>query len=908
MRWHFASCVYLHTAQSTSTRTSSTRASLGARAADGENPQRGPHRSPGSSWPRSQPQRLASASSSPSISTYACAVAAVASTDLDRSPPRMAASAGGAGAESGAACAIAASAGGTPSMCSAEHAESALPTPEMPMSVEDTPLRVCDTEIVLMAPSPGRDSSDSAASAAGPAAAASFVAPLIGWYRQSRRRLPWRGDPPPYAGSAASTLPLPPPPTSPSPANRAYGTLVSELMLQQTRVATVIPHWLRWMARWPTATSLASASEAEVISQWAGLGYYRRARFLHAAAQAIVASHGGKVPSSVSLLKTLPGVGDYTAGAVASIAFGLRVPLVDGNVVRVLCRWLRWPNCDPKAPSTMKAAWAAAAPFIAALPSDAEWSSSHAGTVGSGSVAGVWNQALMELGATICTPTLPACHACPVRSICGAHREAVTTATGAVAAGAGAADGGLAASHATPAASASSAAAVSVMVPAAKRLRAVAPSPSAVGAATDAGDDDVMIEEVDGDIEDLVRPGASPGAASSASSHLRQCTMAVYFRRGGRAADRTPFHAHDAPLAPGASSAAHRSPATSAGDADAGSSGSAGPAASQADAAMSAYIASRYPVKVPKKAVPTLQLIAVALVQASETGGGDGAVPAAITGRRGSSIHAPQWSVLLHQRSDGAGLAMLSTGPNTDEVAAGASEAPPAAGVGQKRKRGTEEGGSAAAVMRMSKAPSRLLEGQWQPVIVPLSAVAPGAVAESSSGSDDGSDDSDEEGAAAGGSKRRGRGAAVSAAALTTFDLAHPALLAAAGMVLNAQLGHASAATASSSCAAWSLLRAHDAGVVAHTFSHVIHHIRVVVWQVQQLAAMEAGSASGAAAVTAPPHRWVPLSGAALQDVGLSTWCHKLVAAAAKTLAPGAAASKRAPAKSRRGAAAVAGH
>ena len=150
--------------------------------------------------------------------------------------------------------------------------------------------------------------------------AARLAERLLKWYDQVRRDLPWRVLAP---GSAA-----------PDP----YHVLVSELMLQQTQVATVVPYFHRFLARFPTVHDLAAADEQEVLRLWQGLGYYSRARNLQRAAKQIVADHGGSVPSTVDALLALPGVGRYTAGAVASIAFGRQAPILDGNVARVLCR------------------------------------------------------------------------------------------------------------------------------------------------------------------------------------------------------------------------------------------------------------------------------------------------------------------------------------------------------------------------------------------------------------------------------------------------------------------------------------------------------------------------------------------------------------------------------------------
>ena len=194
---------------------------------------------------------------------------------------------------------------------------------------------------------------------------------LLAWYRRERRRMPWREEVSPYR------------------------TLVSEIMLQQTRVETVIPYFERFLTVFPDVEALARAPLDDVLARWSGLGYYRRARSLHAAAQAIVARGG--FPDTVDGLRALPGIGPYTAGAIASIALGVDAALVDGNVERVLCRFHAWEE-DPKRIS--RRIWARAEEL---LPRGE---------------AGDFNQALMELGATICTPTSPRCLLCPARSGC----------------------------------------------------------------------------------------------------------------------------------------------------------------------------------------------------------------------------------------------------------------------------------------------------------------------------------------------------------------------------------------------------------------------------------------------------------------------------------------------------------
>ena len=207
----------------------------------------------------------------------------------------------------------------------------------------------------------------------------SLSAPLLGWYAHARRDLPWRRSRDPYA------------------------IWLSEVMLQQTQVTTVIPYWNRFLERFPTAEALAAAELPEVLALWSGLGYYARARALHRAAQAISTEHGGKLPGTAEALRELPGFGPYTAGAVASIAFGERTPLVDGNVLRVLARVFEVEG-EPASRAVQKRVWELAGELVPAQrPGD-------------------FNQALMELGATLCTPKTPDCPACPLRSQCGALR------------------------------------------------------------------------------------------------------------------------------------------------------------------------------------------------------------------------------------------------------------------------------------------------------------------------------------------------------------------------------------------------------------------------------------------------------------------------------------------------------
>lgn len=174
-------------------------------------------------------------------------------------------------------------------------------------------------------------------------------------------------------------------------------------MLQQTRVETVLPYYNRWLERFPTVNSLAAASQQEVLALWEGLGYYSRARNLHRAAQKVMAEFDGQVPRTVAELRTLPGVGTYTAAAIASIAFGVDVAVLDGNVKRVLARLFNYSG-DVKSPR-----------------GESELSALAQRLLPPGR-AGDYNQALMELGATICTPRAPACLLCPVREWCQAQQ------------------------------------------------------------------------------------------------------------------------------------------------------------------------------------------------------------------------------------------------------------------------------------------------------------------------------------------------------------------------------------------------------------------------------------------------------------------------------------------------------
>lgn len=204
---------------------------------------------------------------------------------------------------------------------------------------------------------------------------------LLDWYAVHQRDLPWRRTRDPYA------------------------IWVAETMLQQTRVETVIPYFQRWMRRFPTVQSVARASEQQVLRLWEGLGYYSRGRNLHRAARQVVAEHGGRLPRTRSELLRLPGIGPYSASAIAAIAFGEAELALDGNLRRVLCRLLDFAG-DPRAPEGVRYLRQQALPWIPP------------------GRAGDFNQALMDLGATICVPRQPACERCPLTGDCGACQHA----------------------------------------------------------------------------------------------------------------------------------------------------------------------------------------------------------------------------------------------------------------------------------------------------------------------------------------------------------------------------------------------------------------------------------------------------------------------------------------------------
>ncbi|CCQ72661.1 A/G-specific adenine glycosylase [Magnetospira sp. QH-2] len=207
---------------------------------------------------------------------------------------------------------------------------------------------------------------------------------LLDWYDRHRRTLPWR--------AAAGTCADP------------YHVWLSEIMLQQTTVVTVIPYFQRFLARWPTIHELAAADLDDVLTQWQGLGYYARARNLHKCAQVVSANHGGEFPTTESALLALPGIGAYTAAALTSIAFDKRAVVVDGNVERVVARLFALTDPLPGVKKTVK---------------------EHADRLTPDRRPGDHAQAMMDLGATVCTPTSPKCDLCPILAHCLGRQQGI---------------------------------------------------------------------------------------------------------------------------------------------------------------------------------------------------------------------------------------------------------------------------------------------------------------------------------------------------------------------------------------------------------------------------------------------------------------------------------------------------
>ncbi len=219
---------------------------------------------------------------------------------------------------------------------------------------------------------------------------------LLAWFVAHARNLPWRRTRDPYA------------------------IWISEIMLQQTQVKTVIPYWERWLRALPDVRSLAEAPEDRVLKLWEGLGYYTRARNLQRAARVVLAEHGGTFPDDHPALLALPGIGRYTAGAIASIAFNQPAPILDGNVIRVLTRVFALPG-DPKEKQLNARLWQLAEELVAAAAAT-KLVNRKSQIVNYSGPCSMLNQSLMELGATVCTPRAPTCLVCPLTVHCVACR------------------------------------------------------------------------------------------------------------------------------------------------------------------------------------------------------------------------------------------------------------------------------------------------------------------------------------------------------------------------------------------------------------------------------------------------------------------------------------------------------
>jgi len=223
---------------------------------------------------------------------------------------------------------------------------------------------------------------------------------LLDWFATAARDLPWRRTLDPYA------------------------VWVSEIMLQQTQVKTVIPYWERWLRELPDVAALAAAPEQRLLKLWEGLGYYTRVRNLQKAAQHIAAVHSGQFPRDFDAVLALPGVGRYTAGAISSIAFNAPTPILDGNVIRVLARLFAIDG-NPRDGATNEQLWQLATQLVEAAAAS-QLSTLNSQLLFAGPCSAL-NQSLMELGATVCTPQNPQCPQCPVRARCAAHREGRTS-------------------------------------------------------------------------------------------------------------------------------------------------------------------------------------------------------------------------------------------------------------------------------------------------------------------------------------------------------------------------------------------------------------------------------------------------------------------------------------------------
>lgn len=235
---------------------------------------------------------------------------------------------------------------------------------------------------------------------------------LIDWYTINRRKLPWRGDTCELIGaedhgskSHVDTMNVVSNQTQVTIPCSAYGTWISEVMLQQTRVDTVVQYWIRWMMKYPTIDTLANSTIDDINMLWAGLGYYRRAKYIYDTAQLLHSQYNNQLPDTLDDLLKLPGIGRYTAGAIVSIAYNKPAPIVDGNVIRILSR-IRAIDITPDHKQGNILIWKLSEQLVSTCDSPSRF-----------------NQGMMELGATVCTTHSPLCHLCPVQSLCHAYHE-----------------------------------------------------------------------------------------------------------------------------------------------------------------------------------------------------------------------------------------------------------------------------------------------------------------------------------------------------------------------------------------------------------------------------------------------------------------------------------------------------
>ena len=584
-----------------------------------------------------------------------------------------------------------------------------------------------------------------------------------------------------------------------------YGTWVSEIMLQQTRVEAVVDYWTRWMAKFPTVASLAAASEDEVVASWAGLGFYRRARNLLRGAQTVVSKFGGVVPSTVPQLLELEGVGEYTAGAIASIAYGQPVPLVDGNVVRVFSR-LRAAAHDAKSPALAKACWAAAKGLV------------------DPSRPGDFNQALMELGATICTPQSPLCGVCPLR---------VTGACRGYAAGLAALRDGTIDSDASSA---------------------------------------VDIEDAAGGSSGSGKKGGGSGSPAKAKPQPKQASLLGFFKKAASASPE------------GDSSVAGAAGAASSSSGDGSSASSDGASLSADDfAKIGRYVAERYPLKAAKKASP-IESVAVAVIHADSLPSSALAATNDYEGASDAPLFEGPWYLLVRNNGKLAAAAAAKEPAAGGErrVKVGTAKFPKE---GAALPPGKEE--KASALLEKQWQPVSVSLGRRPAASSAAGDDEDEADGEEDREQDGGSPKKKarKQPAKAKG-KAAGSSSSSSSSAVSTTS-PREALLAAVRAQLGvsveiSSLSDSSSASSSSSSSSSLVASASPAGCLTHVFSHVTHDISVESWAVNCAAAATVAPSSPGGGISSLPSfspppgweaRWVRPSD--FPSLGLTTWACK---------------------------------